>query len=240
MFDDNDGDDLEDRDFLESFVAEDDESMEEDNNVLERNLGIQDSQMSNLSDDGGMISPPTRVSTSVSTINNSVVGLSQSFNVSNSNAVRSLPFTRQASSISSSSNNVAATILNPANVALPVSLPVARKGVRSVASGQGEINSFGGMFMQSMIMNQMRWDEERKERAEERDRREEQRIIKEQERERERQERERERIIRDQERERERIVREQERDRERQSFMQMMVMMMSGNKSKKDEDHSMS
>ena len=74
--------------------------------------------------------------------------------------------------------------------------------------------------MQSMIMNQMRWDEERKERAEERDRREEQRIIRDQER--------------------ERIIREQERERDRQSFMQLMVMMMSGNKSKKDEDHNMS
>jgi len=116
MFDENDGDDLEDRDFLESFVAGDDQSMEEDNNLLERNLGIQDSQISNLSDDGGMTSSPTRVSTSVSTVTNAVVGLSHSSNVLNSNTVRSLPFTRQASSISSSSNNVAATIVNPANV----------------------------------------------------------------------------------------------------------------------------
>lgn len=201
MFDENDGDDLEDRDLLDSFVVGDDESMEEDNNAMERNLGIQDSQVSNLSDDGVMTSYPTRVSTSEST---------------NSNTVRSLPFTRQASSISSSSNNVAATILNPSNVSLPVSLPVARKGVRSVASGQGEINSFGNIFMQSMVMNQMRWDEERKERAEERERREEQRII------------------REQERERERIIREQERERERQSFMQMMVMMMSRNKETKE------
>lgn len=70
--------------------------------------------------------------------------------------------------------------------------------------------------MQSMVMNQMRWDEERKERAEERERREEQRII------------------REQERERERIIREQERERERQMFMQMMVMMMSRNKETKE------
>jgi len=65
-----------------------------------------------------------------------------------------------------------------------------------------------------MLKNQMRWEEERKER----ERREEQRMI------------------REQERERERIIREQERERDRQSFMQMMVMMMCGNKSNIDEE----
>jgi len=194
MFDDNEGDDLEDREFLESFVADEYESPEEDNNALETNLGIEETQNSNLTEDS-LLLPSTRQLTSVSTA---------------SNTVRSLPFTRQASSISSSSNIVSASILNPANVSVPVSLPVVRRGTRSVPGAQTEVQSFNNIFMQSMLMNQARWEEERRERAEERERREEQRLIREQERER-------------------------ERERDRQSFMQMMAMMMN-NSSKKTDD----
>jgi len=217
MFDENDGDDLEDRDFFNSFVAGDDESIEDDNIAMESSQ-VEETQTSNLTEDTDMSFPPTRQSSSVSTLSNAGAGRLQSTNVVNSNVVRSLPFTRQASSISSTTNNVSASILNPANVSAPISLPVIRRGSRPVAGGQGDMNFLGNIFMQNMFMNQIRWEEERKERAEERERKEEQRLI------------------REQDRERERISREQERERDRQSFMHMMAMMMAANKSSNKDD----
>ena len=142
MFDDNDGDDLEERKYMDEFIGEDDLSLEEDMGQ-DSNLGIDPLPQNN-------------------------------------GVVRTLPFTRQGSSISSTSQaNASAVILNPGSTALPV----VRRGTRTSSGASNDVQLFGKIMLQNMMLSQARWEEEREERAEERARREEERLNRDRERE---------------------------------------------------------
>jgi len=75
--------------------------------------------------------------------------------------------------------NAPAVILNPGSTALPV----VRRGTKTSTGASNDVQLFGNIMLQSMMLSQARWEEEREERAEERARREEERLNRDRERE---------------------------------------------------------